>query len=997
MIIRSLFGILILMFTSAVSLYGNSGQKHIIVLNSATFTEHWSSSFLESLTKVSQDEAFVIDSVELKVPLLKTEEEAGTVRQQLLQRFPEKPDIVVFIGDPGWVMCASLFDREWKDVPVVVCYSRERVPASIPVLLNKERLTEENSIPIEEFNKGYNVTILKLPFYIRETVQLMQEIIPGMDRIAFIYDERYISIVTYHELKKIFEAEFPDLQLWGLWSKEISTAQLLDSLANCDEKVGIIYYSWFLGKPGKNNVYLEDHVWRAVLGFTHSPVFVLNDMDIAKSNFAGGYYISSKDFTQKFIEVVEEILSGQPASSIPYQNGGQPDKYLNYVALQWYQIDPSLYPEDAVYLKAPLSFYEQYKFTIWALLVACIFALCFWYYWRMVGEQHKRLNMRILLSIQDPVVLVNKEGVIEKLLNTPVNMDAVETPSQLIGIAIRDLLIDEQEYRVHMQLLREVLETKQAKHLTVSTLSKTGEHIYLYIRMVYFDSERVIIFVQNVTEAEQERKKNEKYRFFLESTLNYMPIPTTVKDLNNDRKYIIWNKAAEEQFGVSRTNLIGKNECASLGPDLVKLFQETDCKAMESGEFASMCKVAFGDGVEHVILLNKVVLSYKDGQKWMISSAIDISELERSREQQELLNKKYELVLRAIHLMPVVWDLEDKKVVCDVRYFTCDKSFPAKQLILTEEEHYSAILPEYRERVRQAVDRLVSGESESVIEEYQIKYGGRIIWIEGFAIVSRRDKGGKATILVGAFQEIGARKEMEQELRTAKEAAETSNRLKSAFLANMSHEIRTPLNAIVGFSGILAEMCQSSEASEYLNIIQNNNQLLLQLINDILDLSKIEAGTLEFYESDMDVNACISGIIESERLRLTNDRVILAFEEKWPECVVYTDEKRFAQVLTNFINNAIKFTDEGSIKVGYRFMPDHHYLYFYVRDTGCGIEPEKQKMVFGRFIKLNAFVQGTGLGLSICEMIVRRMGGDIGVISEPGKGSEFWFTIPYAG
>ena len=988
MTMRHFWGILIFVF-AFVSLYGNDRQKRVVVLNSATFDEHWSSVFLEKLNKIYEDKTFVIDSLELKVPLMRTEEEVADMHRKILRRFPQKPDLVVFIGDPGWMVCAPLFDREWKGVPVVVCYSRERVPASLQVLLNKEALDEKNSISIREFNKDYNVTILKQPVYIEETIDLMKSIIPGMNKMAFIYDDRYISVFTYHEVKKVLAAKFPEIQLWSLWSREINTAQLLDSLANCDEQVGIIYYSWFLSKPGKNTTYLEDHVWKAVLGFTHSPVFVLNDMDIAISNFAGGYYISSDAFAYKFVGVVKDILAGKPASAISYQNGGQPRKYLNYVALQWYHIDPARFPEDAVYLKAPLSFYQQYKMTIWTLFVVLVIAGVVWYYWRKVGEQHKRLNTRIFHSIQDPVLLVNRYGVVEKILNTPIDMDIFVSGVELEGMDIRDILINEQEYESYRKLQEEVLRTQRAASLTVSIQDRVGERIYLFVRLVYFDNERVIIFVQNVTEAEQERRKNEKYRFFLESTLNYMPIPTTVKDLNNDRKYLIWNKAAEEQFGVPRENVIGKNEHGDLGECIVTLFQKTDRKAIADGQFEGLCKVMFGDGVEHVLLLRKVVLSYKDGQRWMISSAIDITELEQSREQQKILNKKYELVLHAIHLIPMVWTLEDKKIVCDLRYVANPEILGREQVVWTEEEHYSAILPEHRDRLKQAIGRLVAGEVESIKEEYQVVYGRQVIWVESFAIVSRRNADGTAAVLVGAFHEIDARKKMEQELRTAKEKAEESNRLKSAFLANMSHEIRTPLNAIVGFSGILADLYESPETREYMNIIQNNNKLLLQLINDILDLSKIEAGTLEFYNADMDVNACLSEIIESERLRLTNERVRLSFEEKLPECTVYTDRKRFAQVITNFLNNAIKFTEEGSIQVGYRVMPDQAHLYFYVKDTGYGIEPDQQKEIFERFVKLNSFAQGTGLGLAICEMIVRKMGGRIGVVSELGKVPNF--------
>lgn len=238
---------------------------------------------------------------------------------------------------------------------------------------------------------------------------------------------------------------------------------------------------------------------------------------------------------------------------------------------------------------------------------------------------------------------------------------------------------------------------------------------------------------------------------------------------------------------------------------------------------------------------------------------------------------------------------------------------------------------------------------------------------------------------------IDKQKEDEIELRKAKDKAEESDRLKSAFLANMSHEIRTPLNAIVGFSNLLTIAENEEERDEYINIISNNNELLLQLINDILDIAKIEAGTLEFIESEIDINALLSDIEQSSRLKVL-EGVQVSFVEKMPHCIILSDKNRLAQVVTNFINNAIKFTKEGSIRFGYRHIDEN--LLFYVSDTGCGIEPEKKDLVFNRFVKLNSFAQGTGLGLAICQMIVKKLGGEIGVESELGEGSTFWFTLP---
>lgn len=236
-------------------------------------------------------------------------------------------------------------------------------------------------------------------------------------------------------------------------------------------------------------------------------------------------------------------------------------------------------------------------------------------------------------------------------------------------------------------------------------------------------------------------------------------------------------------------------------------------------------------------------------------------------------------------------------------------------------------------------------------------------------------------------------KETERKLIAARDKAEELDRLKSAFLANMSHEIRTPLNAIVGFSSLLTETEDMKDRKQYMAIVQENTELLLQLISDILDLSKMESGAFEFVKSDTDVNLLCSEIIRSLRMKVPAG-VELVFEECLPGCHVWADKNRLNQVISNFINNALKFTFSGSITLGYYRQTDG-YLRFYVRDTGMGIPKNKIKTVFDRFVKLNSFVHGTGLGLSICKSLVEQTGGTIGVESEEGEGSCFWFTYPY--
>lgn len=240
-------------------------------------------------------------------------------------------------------------------------------------------------------------------------------------------------------------------------------------------------------------------------------------------------------------------------------------------------------------------------------------------------------------------------------------------------------------------------------------------------------------------------------------------------------------------------------------------------------------------------------------------------------------------------------------------------------------------------------------------------------------------------------QEIALSTQKLEHLRTN---AENATSAKSIFLSNMSHEIRTPLNAIVGFSSILAEDVSEEERIEYLSIISKNNDILLQLINDILDLSKIEAGTLEYVYANIDVNKMLSEIEQAARMRQPNANVAMCAVTPMPVLLLYTDQRRITQVLNNFISNAMKFTNAGNITFGYE-EPKDGYIRFFVTDTGTGIPPEKVADIFNRFVKLDSFKQGTGLGLAISQNIVKELKGEIGVLSELGKGSTFWFTLPY--
>lgn len=607
---------------SRLSAHTDKTREDVLFLNSINFNLPWAKDVFWYTHQALQKKNISVKAESLSVPALCNRKEAAAVVEQLRRKYDVPPRLIVFIGDPGWIVCRELFDDVWKDVPVIITNTRDRLPATLDILLSHEELTESNTVPAYEWRKGYNVTTLGQVYYVKETIGLMRQLMPDMKRLAFISDDRYISEAVRGDVEQAMTGSFPELAFEQLSTRNISTEMLLDTLKSYDKTTGLIYYSWFETHNQDDNNYLFDHIQEIITRFVHSPLFLLAPEDLSNNTFAGGYYVSVESFGDSLLQLIHRVLEGEFPRDIPPALGGKPAAYLCYPALQSYDIPVSLYPKEAVYINLPVSFFEQYK---------------------------KEILMTVVLLL----VVVSAVG-----------------------------------YYIH------------------------------------------------------------------------------------------------------------------------------------------------------------------------------------------ILKRAY------------------------------------------------------------------------------------------------------------------------QRMKEAQLKAEEANQLKSAFLANMSHEIRTPLNAIVGFSNLLSMVEDKEEMLEYAGIIETNTELLLQLINDILDMSKIESGMYDFHVTQVDANQLMSEVEQVARLRIRTDEVSLSFAKRLPQCVFHTDKNRLIQVLTNLVVNAIKFTSQGEIQIGYR-LQDAHTLYFYVSDTGCGMSAEQCEHVFERFVKYNTFIQGTGLGLSICKMIIEKLGGEIGVQSESGKGSVFWFTLPY--
>ncbi len=487
-----------------------------------------------------------------------------------------------------------------------------------------------------------------------------------------------------------------------------------------------------------------------------------------------------------------------------------------------------------------------------------------------------------------------------------------------------------------------------------------------------------------------------------ESLFRNMPVLYVQKELIMNEQgvpvdliYRKMNPVFEQAFRFDKTTIGAK--MSDLFPEMLPDFLHFVQLALKENK-----AISFPYYVKVVDSFFNIVLKRTVHEGLVDVFCLDSTELQKAQRLISTTNNKLSMALDIANIVPWKWDLVNHKILCDINrpleLQVFGEEIAEEQLEIPDSHYFSRILREDRSRVEQAYEDLLEGRSKKVKEEFRVvtieNNTYKTEWVEAQAAIGERDAEGKPLSLVGSSLVITERKNLEFELTSAKDRAEESNRLKSAFLANMSHEIRTPLNAIVGFSNILATADEAQERQEYISIIENNNTLLLQLINDILDLSKIEAGTLEFIYTNVELNGLMRELENTLRLKSKSDKVLLSFmPPAIDKCFVRLEKNRVSQLIINLVTNAIKFTEEGSIRFGYEIKKGE--LYFYVSDTGCGIPRDKQENIFGRFVKLNAFAQGTGLGLSICNTLVETMGGKIGVHSEEGLGSTFWFTLPY--
>ena len=496
------------------------------------------------------------------------------------------------------------------------------------------------------------------------------------------------------------------------------------------------------------------------------------------------------------------------------------------------------------------------------------------------------------------------------------------------------------------------------------------------------------------------KKEQDSIRELLNTILDHLPLGVFVKDAGDHFNYLYWNKFMEDITGINTSQIEGHDDFEVNYDALLSIEKrcEIDREVVNTGktiEFQGKVKTATGEFKD--IEVTKFPISLSCGKTLLLALWRDITAKKAVEDALKRTQTLTKMALQSsdIRTCSIFINPDSKNGYKDalVQLNSWD-DHPDSHTAMPGTTFMTYIHPDDRDVYWDLFEKMCAGKLTEVKMEVRVKYSELedYHWRESSAYIYERDAKGRPLVILGCSTNIQDRKDQELSLEEAREKAEVADKMKSKYLADMSHEIRTPLNAITGFSELMAFADTDEERMSYYEIIKSNNQLLMQLINDILDLSKIEADAIKISYAPIDLNEMMDNTYASIKLRMPKG-VDLILEKGLEQCTFGTDQIRLLQLINNLANNAIKNTKQGSITMGYKDLGDGR-LNFYVKDTGLGIAEDKLQNLFKRFVKINDYMEGIGLGLAICRSLVTKMGGSIQVESKLGEGSTFSFILP---
>ena len=595
----------------------------------------------------------------------------------------------------------------------------------------------------------------------------------------------------------------------------------------------------------------------------------------------------------------------------------------------------------------------------------------------------EKYAVRILDSLPDMLTVFNHEEMgIEVVSNEETNHVGVSN-NDFKGMRMQDMVPKEAYHNIHNNL-QKVISTGRGS-TAHHELDVDGMLHYYENRIFPLDEEYVLIMCRDISERVATQQNLEIFKRVLDK------VSDSILAVSVDGTLVYANRQFIEEYGVKEELGTQKVYDLSVSLNTKEIFDKRVQEIRDNGgNFAYRAKYTRVGETKLRVHQVSAFMIQNQGEEMIWFFTQDITDVIKNRDELRELNYLMDAILNNIPVYLFVKDPED-----DFRYLYWNKAFASHSKIPASKAlgHTDfEVFPEHEnaEKFHRDDLELIRTRERMEMQETYVTATGETRIVQTLKTLVPLE--GRAPLIIGISWDITNMQNIEQELVQARIKAEQSDRLKTAFLANMSHEIRTPLNAIVGFSRLMTIADNAEDEKLYSDIINQNSEILLQLINDILDLAKIEAGTLEYIRYPMDLGELCRNVYEMHKDRVQTG-VVLILDNKDTSLIINEDQNRIMQVVTNLITNAIKFTFKGEIRFGFEVREE--YIDFYVKDTGMGISEEKIKMIFERFVKLNTFVQGTGLGLAICRVIVEKLGGEITAESKLNEGSTFRFTIPY--
>lgn len=911
---------------------------------------------------------------------------------QLYQAYKIKPNLIVVLGGEAWSVYRVTCPDDWRDIPVVLGQVKSG-------FIDFEHLAEIKSTDhikniVSSFD-DFKVTGYFYKDYIEENFHLIKQLQPGVRQVAFCYDDRYEISYFRAYLDSVISKE-DSLSLIYLSGSELTTAQLLDTISRMDDSYALLSAGWYSDADRYPHAYAMFH--NELERYTSKPVYHTNDQNSFNLNFIGGYFILSEDMGQDLADLTYTVLTKGIADSPSFQETpSRPKYYINYPTFQKLNISFSRLPEDVVFYNTKPILWREHPLEIMLILgsLVCMLILFFiiLYYRRKKEKRYEVANqkmIRLMEAMPNMVLVYDRELRIMDVINPEEGILLGIKKESLLGITMKELSDSWPAHTSASQVIGHYISQtrKTGKNFSFSyEVSDDKTTYYMNARSTPFADGGVVCFVHDVTTQVIAEKEISKWKTFLQSIVDNLPVGLFVKDVSDNYRYLFYNSKVDEFYQGDRRFKLGVNDFEIGDPNAEKYRKEDDL-ALNSDRPISFDRVFINEVSGKAFrwgITTKSKLTDSNGRSYIVAVIADTTEVRRKEHEMEQNKLKLEFTINAAQIIP--WEFS----VSERTFYSQDYLANEGRRIIPWDNYISYVDPEDLDLLEIGMDDLIDGRSKLMDVQARITFPGQEErWFELQAVSYEHDEQGDVSRILGIRRDITDLK-MTNELIRLRDKAEESNRLKSAFLANMSHEIRTPLNAIVGFSNLIAQAEEPDEIEEYCRIIERNNELLLQLVNDILDLSKIEAGQLDFNYSEVDIPVIIRDLEQIYKTR-TKEGVRLISEIPDVSYVIHSEKNRLTQVLSNFLSNACKFTFDGSIRIGYEHLGNG--LRFFVTDTGKGIASKNLKYVFDRFAKFDSFIQGTGLGLSICQSIVQSLGGEIGVESEEGKGTTFWFTLP---